>query len=63
MKKFLLLVLVVFVILLFTESINKNEVPAKIVKENEIHKVEKIPKIQFGNVKNKKEFIDFIVYF
>lgn len=62
MKKFLLLVLAVFVILLFTESINKNEVPAKIVKENEIHKVEKIPKIQFGNVKNKKEFIDFIVY-
>ena len=62
MKKFLLLVLVVFVILLFTGSINKNEAPAKIVKEHEIHQIERIPKIQFGEVKNKKEFIDFIVY-
>ena len=62
MKKFLLLVLVVFVILLFTGSINKNEAPAKIVKEHKIHQIERIPKIQFGEVKNKKEFIDFIVY-
>ena len=62
MKRFLLLILVVFGILLVANTIDRDEVPAQIVKQKEIQQVDKIPKIEFGKVKNKSKFIKFIIY-